>query len=93
MLAHAPGVAYTTFLALFGCLGFLPVAMLRAYMGAPALGVNLGYGFTAVNAQFSWSGVGVLWTEVGRLYLPCPARKVSQTLNTALSCIGSFLAL
>lgn len=46
MLAHAPRVAYTTFLVIFGCLGFLPVAALRAEMGPPALGVNLGYAIT-----------------------------------------------
>lgn len=47
MLSHAPGVAYTTFLVLFCSLGFLPIAALRAQMGPPALGVNLGYGFTS----------------------------------------------
>lgn len=49
MLAHAPHVAYTTFLVLFGCLGFLPIAALRAQMGPPALGVNLGYAITSAH--------------------------------------------
>jgi hypothetical protein len=51
MLAHAPHVAYTTFLVIFGCLGFLPVAALRAQLGPPALGVNLGYAITSEGAQ------------------------------------------
>lgn len=51
MLAHAPHVAYTTFLVIFGCLGFLPVAALRAQLGPPALGVNLGYAITSEGAR------------------------------------------
>ena len=63
MLARAPHVAYTVFLCIFGCLGFLPMAALRARMGPPALVINLGYAFTIVNAQFQW-GIGILWTHV-----------------------------
>ncbi len=60
MLSHAPGVAYTTFLCLFCSLGFLPIAAIRAQMGPPALGVNLGYGFTSallstLNSRYSVS--------------------------------------
>lgn len=61
MLAHAPHVAYTTFLVIFGCLGFLPVAALRAQLGPPALGVNLGYAITSEGVgglrQFATAGV------------------------------------
>ena len=53
MLAHAPHVAYTTFLVIFGCLGFLPVAAMRAQLGPPALGVNLGYAITSEHNQGS----------------------------------------
>ena len=63
MLARAPHVAYTPFLCITGCMGFLPMAALRARMGPPALAINLGYAFTIVNAQFVW-GVGELWTHV-----------------------------
>ncbi len=57
MLAHAPHVAYTTFLVIFGCLGFLPVAALRAQLGPPALGVNLGYAITS--AVVKYGGLGL----------------------------------
>lgn len=47
MLAHAPGVAYTTFLCVFSVLAWIPIAALRAKMGPLALLVNLGFAFTS----------------------------------------------
>lgn len=37
MLAHAPHVAYTTFLCLFSIVAWIPIAALRAKMGPLAL--------------------------------------------------------
>ena len=62
MLARAPHVAFTTFACLFGCLGFVPIAALRAALGPAGLVINLGYAFTIVGAQFYW-GLGRLWAK------------------------------
>ncbi|KAK9815502.1 hypothetical protein WJX72_004760 [[Myrmecia] bisecta] len=63
-LAHAPGVAYTTFLCVFSCLALVVFCALRA---AAPLGTgiiaNLGFGITIVTAQFSWPG-HTLWYTV-----------------------------
>jgi hypothetical protein len=69
MLARAPHVAYTTFLCIFGALGFIPMALLRARLGPAALVINLGFAFAMINAQFYWP-LGILWTHV-RPYKRC----------------------
>ncbi len=63
MLAHAPHVAYTTFLCIFGGFGLMPIALLRARLGPAVMPINLGYVFAIINAQFFW-GAGILWIHV-----------------------------
>ncbi|KAK9815248.1 hypothetical protein WJX72_000626 [[Myrmecia] bisecta] len=62
-LAHAPGMAYTTFLCVFSCLALIMLCALRASATLGALIANLSFGIALVTAQFSWPG-HTLWYKV-----------------------------
>ncbi len=79
-LAHAPGVAYTTFACLFVCGGgILSTVLLRAASDPAIAGagvtLHLFMGITVIQGQFAWPA-DRLWKNVSRssfmFMRPCP---------------------
>ena len=72
MLAHAPGVAYTGFLVVFGVIGIIPVAVLRATKGSPGPGLVtlLFIGLPAIQGSTLWPA-HMLYREVALLRYFC----------------------
>ena len=80
MLARAPHVAYTTFLCIFGTLGFIPMSLIRVRLGPAALVINLGFAFAMINGQFFWPA-GILWTHVRVRRTPVPVHPRLRILS------------
>ena len=69
-LAHAPGVAYTTFLCLFLSVGLFAAVLLRASASPSIAGAGLLLqffgGVAIIQAQFVWPAV-LLWRSASTL--------------------------
>lgn len=97
-LAHAPGVAYTTFLCLTASLGILAAVLLRA-SASPAIagsGLILQFygGIAVIQGQFVWPA-GRLWGNVSLCCSsPIPIQNPSQNPKACCSsCSGGIAGI